>query len=102
MQSCTLKIHFTKTGTIKYISHLDLLRLFRRASRRAGLPLALTEGFNPHAKLKIEPALKLGTESNDLEAEIVLSENISPARAKERLEKELPGGIKIIAVDTKA
>lgn len=85
---------------MRYLSHLDLLRLFQRASRRAGLPLFLTEGFNPHPKIKIEPALKLGLEAGDLRAEIVITERISPKDVKERLDKELPAGIKIIEAIT--
>ena len=93
-------IRFEKTGMMRYISHLDLLRLFGRASRRAGLPLVLTEGFNPHPKIKIEPALKLGLESSDLRAEIALKEKISPEEVQERLKEELPNGIEIMEVKT--
>lgn len=97
-------IRFKKTGMMRYISHLDLLRLFHRASRRAGLPLFISEGFNPHPKIKIEPALKLGLEADGLRAEIILTEKILPNDVKERLEKELPAGIEIteaIAVEPK-
>ena len=80
---------------MRYISHLDLLRLFQRASRRAGLPLFLTEGFNPHPKIKIEPAVKLGLEAEGLRAEIILTEKILSKDLKERLAKELPVGIEI-------
>ncbi len=89
-------VRFEKTGVMRYISHLDLLRLFQRASRRAGLPLFITEGFSPHPKIKIEPALKLGLESDGLRAEIILTEEISPKDVSERLGRELPRGIKII------
>ena len=58
----------------------------------------LTEGFNPHPKIKIEPALKLGLESDNLRAEILLSEEISPAEIRERLCGELPDGIEIMEV----
>ena len=96
----TFSIRFKKTGMMKYISHLDLLRLFGRASRRADFPLVLTEGFNPHPKIKIEPALKLGLESSDLRAEIVLKEKILPEEVRERLKEELPNGIEIMEVKT--
>lgn len=89
-------VRFKKTGMMRYISHLDLLRLFQRASRRAGLPLFLTEGFNPHPKIKIEPALKLGLESENLSAEIILTEKFPPEELKGRLQKEMPDGIEII------
>ncbi|MFH0839950.1 MAG: TIGR03936 family radical SAM-associated protein [Candidatus Omnitrophota bacterium] len=92
-------VRFKKTDIMRYISHLDLLRLFQRASRRAGLPLFLTEGFNPHPKIKIEPALKLGLEADDLRAEIILTQDILRGDVLEKLEKELPRGIKIMEVE---
>lgn len=80
---------------MKYISHLDLMRLFQRALRRADLPLKMTEGFSPHPKFSIKRALKLGLESDHEEASIVLKEPISSGDFKEKLEKQLPEGIKI-------
>ena len=86
---------FTKKGVMRFISHLDLMRLFMRALRRAGLPIKMTEGFNPHPKLSIKRALKLGVESDNEEAVIVLKELISSEEFKERLQKQLPQGIQI-------
>jgi len=80
---------------MKYISHLDLMRLFMRAMRRAEFPLKMTEGFNPHPKLSIKRALKLGLESDSEEASIVLREQITAAEFKEKLQKQLPQGIEI-------
>jgi radical SAM-linked protein len=84
---------FAKKGSMRFISHLDLMRLFMRALRRAGLPLKMTEGFSPHPKLSIKRALKLGIESDNEEATIALKEQISPEEFRERLEKQLPEGI---------
>jgi len=78
---------------MRYISHLDLMRLFMRAMRRADLPLKMTEGFSPHPKLSIKRALKLGLESDNEEASIVLKELIEPQDFKERLQRQLPEGI---------
>ncbi len=91
------KINFTfaKKDTMKYISHLDLMRLFMRALRRADLPLKITEGFNPHPKLSIRRALKLGLESDHEEATVALKEFVSAQDFKERLQKQLPHGIQI-------
>ena len=84
---------------MKYISHLDLMRLFMRALRRAELPLKITEGFSPHPKLSIKRALKLGVESDNEEAAIVLTEQISSEDFKDRLQKQLPLGIEIRNVE---
>lgn len=80
---------------MRFISHLDLMRLFMRAIRRAQLPVKITEGFNPHPKFSIKKALKLGLESDNEEANLLLREKISPEDFKERLQKQLPVGIKI-------
>jgi len=83
---------------MKYISHLDLMRLFMRATRRAGLPIKMTEGFSPHPKISLKRALKLGVESDNEEAAFVLREPISPDDFKQRLQKQLPAGIEIKSV----
>ena len=56
-------IVFSKTGLVKYISHLDMLRLFKRAFRRAGIELAYSQGFNPHPKMGFAQPLSLGYEA---------------------------------------
>lgn len=83
---------------MKYISHLDLMRLFMRALRRAEIPIKMTEGFNPHPKLSIKRALKLGLESEHEEATVVLKEQIIPEEFKEKLQGQLPQGIEIKSV----
>lgn len=80
---------------MKYISHLDLMRLFMRAMRRANLPIKMTEGFSPHPKLSIKRALKLGLESEKEEASIVLKILVSSEDFRKRLQAELPEGIDI-------
>jgi len=94
-----VNFNFTKKGLMIYISHLDLMRLFMRAMRRADLPLKMTEGFSPHPKLSIRRALKLGLESDGEDASVVLREQISPQEFRQRLQEQLPEGIKIINVE---
>ena len=86
---------FSKTGLMRYISHLDLMRLFMRAMRRADFPLKMTEGFSPHPKLSFKRALKLGLESQQEEASIVLRFPVEPVDFKNRLQKQLPEGINL-------
>jgi len=93
--SYRLKIKFSKTELMKYISHLDLMRLFTRALRRGGLPIKMTQGFNPHPKLSIKRALKLGLESDNEEAVFVLEDFINPLEFQNKLQAELPEGIRI-------
>jgi radical SAM-linked protein len=86
---------FSKKGKLKFISHLDLMRLFVRSMRRAQIPVKITEGFNPHPKFSIKNALKLGLESDNEEACIVIKEFMEPELFIEKLNQELPDGIRV-------
>jgi radical SAM-linked protein len=89
---------FSKKGRMIYISHLDLMRLLTRALRRAGLPLKMTQGFNPHPKLSMKRALKLGVESEAEEAVVRLNEYLKPEEFLRKLNDTLPQGILITSV----
>ena len=90
---------FEKTGSAVWISHLDLMRLFQRAFKRAELPLTHTQGFNPRPSVSIALPLSVGIESCcelldfDLEGEKVANEEIL-----RRLNENLVGGIRILKV----
>ena len=90
---------FEKTGNAVYISHLDLMRLFQRSFKRAGLPLTHTKGYNPRPSVSIALPMSLGVESLcelldfDLEGEKVSCEEI-----KERLNGALTEGVRILEV----
>ncbi|MCX5667182.1 MAG: TIGR03936 family radical SAM-associated protein [Candidatus Omnitrophica bacterium] len=87
---------FSKTGDMRFISHLDLMRLFQRALRRADLPVTITRGFSPHLKISINRALKLGVESLDEALTVHMSKKIEPALFTELLNKNLPEGVRIV------
>lgn len=90
---------FSKDGLMRYISHLDLMRLVMRAARRADLPLYFSQGFSPRPKLAIKRALKLGLESENEEAQIILTRKINPKAFQNRLNRQLPQGIRIKQTD---
>ena len=90
-----IKFTFTKKDMMKYISHLDLMRTLMRALRRAGLPIKFSEGLNPHPKLSLNRALKLGLESDNEEASIALTDFVEPEDFKTLLAKQLTKGIEI-------
>ena len=71
------------------------MRLFERALRRSGLPLKLSEGFNPRPHLSFPMALALGVRSRAEILEVELTEWVSPRQAGLRLQGQLPGGIAI-------
>ena len=70
-------LKFTKSGYVKYISHLDLLRLFKRAFKKTGLTLKYSQGFNPHPKMGFAQPLSLGYSSI---CELIEYETISTGR----------------------
>ena len=80
---------------MRYISHLDLMRLFNRALRRAGFKFYLTKGFNPRPVVRVNKALKLGIEAQDQQAEFILEELVDKKTFISRLNHELPDGILI-------
>ncbi|MFH1190560.1 MAG: TIGR03936 family radical SAM-associated protein [Candidatus Omnitrophota bacterium] len=86
---------FSKTGDMRFISHLDLMRLFHRALRRAGLPSTITKGFSPHIKMSIRKALKLGIESASEEAVFYMDEKLSPQEFIDRINAKLPDGVRV-------
>ena len=90
---------FEKTGNAVYISHLDLMRLFQRSFKRAGLPLTHTKGFNPRPSVSIALPLSLGVESVcellDFELE---SEGYSCEEIRDRLNQNLTEGVRILEV----
>lgn len=93
-----VEIKFSKKGEMKYISHLDLMRLFQRAIRRSGVPACVTKGYSPHIKISIDRALKLGLESNGEIAKIFLDSYVGISEISDRLNNELPPGISIWSV----
>lgn len=90
---------FEKTGSAVYISHLDLMRLFQRAFKRAGLPLTHTQGFNPRPSVSIALPLSLGVESGcellDFDLE---TDGFSFDEIRDRLNAALVAGVRVLSV----
>lgn len=84
---------------MRFISHLDLMRLFHRALRRADLPVTITKGFSPRIKMSIMKALKLGVESYSEEALFYTDKKISAISFMERVNAKLPDGVKITSAE---
>ena len=84
---------------MRFISHLDLVRLFQRASRRAKLPVTVTKGFSPRLKISITKALKLGVESVSEEVVIGFDKNIVPEEFMLSMNNKLPEGVKVLRAE---
>lgn len=91
-----VRVKFTKENQLKYIGHLDLMRLFDRAFRRGNIPIIYTQGFNPQPKLSFATALPLGVESHGEYFDVELREKMDIIRFKEDLNKVLPDSIRIL------
>lgn len=91
-----LRVKFTKESYLKYISHLDLMRLFNRTFRRADIPIKYTEGFNPQPKFSIANPLALGIESISEYMDIELEEEIPVEDFIKKMNEELPKEIRIL------
>ena len=85
-----LRLRFRKTGRLRYISHLDLVRTMTKAVCRAKLPVWYTMGFNPVPKMVFATPMSVGMESLDELVEIRMTEQVDPAWAIEALNRAVP------------
>lgn len=90
-----VRIWFEKTGRVKFVSHLDIMRCMTRAVRRAKIPLWYTEGFNPHPYLNFLQPMPLGIEGRNEPLDIRIEGDITNDEIKDRLNSVLPEGIRI-------
>jgi len=90
-----LRIRFSRGPEVKFISHLDIMRLWQRALNRAGISLAYSEGFNPHPRLSLAAPLAVGVTSETELMDITLTKPASPHFFTAAVSKQLPPGIEI-------
>ena len=93
-----LRLKFSRGEELKFLSHLDLMRLWERALRRAGLPLAYSEGFTPHPQIALAAPLLVGVTSDAELMDVSLSRWVSPQSFIVQIEKQLPSGIALLEV----
>jgi radical SAM-linked protein len=94
-----LRLRFAKGEAIKYISHLDLARTWERVFRRAGLPVAYSQGFNPRPRFQIAAALPVGVTGQAELLDVWLTECLTPEEALPRLHPALPPGLDVAEVE---
>jgi radical SAM-linked protein len=95
-----LKITFAKTDHMRYTGHLDLYHTWERTVRRARLPLAYSQGFNPRPKINLAAALPLGFTSSCELVEIWLDGDPFPEEVESRLREAAPPGIEISRIES--
>lgn len=93
-----VRIRFSKTGRMIYISHLDINRLMTRAVRRAKLPMWYTEGFNPHPYIAFALPLSLGQSSECEYMDIRIEGDMTNEQVKDSLSAVMPDGVGIVSV----
>jgi len=93
-----VRITFKKGEAMRFIGHLDLYRTWERIFRRAGLPLAYSQGFKPHPRINLASALPLGfTGSNEI-LEFWLENDLPLHDIEQRINKALPSGLEIVHI----
>ncbi len=98
--SIKYRIKFKKTGCMKFLGHLDILRYFQKAIKRAELPVAYSEGFNPHQLLSFAAPLSVGVEGYGEYFDMEMMEAIDPYALRDRLDAVMVDGMRIIDART--
>ena len=94
-----LRVTYRKADAVRYVGHLDLMRTWERALRRAHLPLAYSQGFSPHARLALGAPLAVGFEGERELFDVWMSSRVTPLEVVEQLRGELPAGLSVVAVE---
>lgn len=92
------RVLFCKGERVRYISHLDVLRFWERAIRRAGLPLSYSQGFTPHPKLAFASPLPLGFMSEAEVMDVTLDERVDPDDFRARLLPETTEDLSVVGI----
>lgn len=93
-----LRIRFCRGQEVKFISHLDIMRLWQRALHRAGVSLAYSEGFSPHPRISLAAPLPVGVTSETELMDIICTKWVSPHWFTAAVSQQLPLGIEILQV----
>jgi radical SAM-linked protein len=91
-----LRLKFSRGEELKFLSHLDLMRLWERSLRRAGLPLAYSEGFSPHPQIALAAPLSVGVTSQAELMDVLLSRWVSPQSFVAQVGEQLPCGVDLL------
>ena len=94
-----LRITFACDDAVKYISHLDLMRVWERVMRRAHVPVVYSQGFSPHPRIAMAAPLAVGVSSEAELLDVVLHARVRFDEISAAIEAQLPAGLRIVAVD---
>jgi radical SAM-linked protein len=94
-----VRVRFTKQDDLRWISHRDLMRVWERLFRRAGVALSMTEGFHPKPRINFPSALAVGIAGMDELLEVDLAEIHTPDSLRTIIEPQLPPGMMLGAIE---
>ncbi len=95
-ESERIRIRYSKVGPMRLLSHLELLNLFSRAVKRAGIPIRHSMGFHPHPKFSFATALSVGVESFAEYFDMEIEAGYGASRVRQNLNSTLPEGVEIL------
>lgn len=90
-------LKYSRDDRVKYISHLDFMRLFHRAVRRSNLPFMFSQGFNPHPIMTVAQPLSVGVTSDGEYMKVGFDGEFGEGEIVNRLNSAMPPGYKILA-----
>lgn len=93
------RIRFSRGEEVKYVTHLDLMRLWERALKRAGIDVAYSEGFTPHAQLSLAAPLPVGTIGDGELLDVFLATRQTPLDFMRSVGTQLPAGVEVLDVE---
>jgi radical SAM-linked protein len=93
-----VRVTFSKQGALRYTGHLDLHKILERSIRRAGLPLAYSQGYHPQPRIQLAAALPLGFASRAEVMDIWLNEEVEEATSA--LQAQVPPGLTILQAES--
>lgn len=93
-----VRIRFSKEGPVRFVGHLDTMRCFQKAVRRAKLPAAFSGGYSPHMIMSFASPLGVGVESEGEYFDLELAEELPVEEIKERLDQVMPEGLHVTGV----
>jgi radical SAM-linked protein len=93
-----LRLRFSRGEELKYVSHLDLMRLWERVLRRAEIPMAYSEGFSPHPRISLAAPLPIGVTSEAELMDVVVKKAISPYFFMQNTKPQLPRGVEVFEI----
>ena len=93
------RVWFRKGERVRYISHLDVLRFWERAIRRAELPLSYSQGFTPHPKIAFAGPLPLGFVGEAELMDVTLDERVSVAEFRRKVDGETSGDLAVVRIE---